>query len=82
MVLKQLKQDVAEQKALQKVLASDLGERFVVVPFIPKGATIGHPILVVDRETGIEYLHISGLTPLLNPDGSPKINKQWQEGLL
>ena len=42
-------------------------------------------VLLVDRETGVEYLGVtaglgdpSGITPLLNADGTPKINTEWQ----
>ena len=42
-------------------------------------------VLLVDREIGVEYLGVtaglgnpSGVTPLLNADGTPKINTEWQ----
>lgn len=46
-------------------------------------------VLLVDREIGVEYLGVtaglgnpsgnpSGITPLLNADGTPKINTEWQ----
>ena len=42
-------------------------------------------VLLVDREIGVEYLGVtaglgnpSGITPLLNVDGTPKINTEWQ----
>ena len=40
-------------------------------------------VLLVDREIGVEYLGVtaglgnpSGITPLLNADGTPKINTE------
>ncbi len=42
-------------------------------------------VLLVNRETGVEYLGVtaglgvpSGIIPLINADGTPKINTEWQ----
>ncbi|WP_165209060.1 DUF6440 family protein [Streptococcus tangpeifui] len=64
-----------------------LGERFYALHFTAKGTGIhGVDILYVDCETGIEYLFVGvsggSLIPLLNPDGSPKINEKWRNGEL
>lgn len=59
-----------------------LKERFFSVRFDNKKQNL---VLLVDREIGVEYLGVtaglgnpSGITPLLNADGIPKINTEWQ----
>ena len=39
---------------------------------------MGNKMILVDRQTGVNYLFVAsgyagGLTPLLNPDGSPVV---------
>lgn len=43
------------------------------------------PVVIIDKETGIEYLSASngisgGITVLLNPDGTPRINEKYNNG--
>ena len=59
-----------------------LKERFFSVRFDNKKQNL---VLLVDREIGVESLGVtaglgnpSGITPLLNADGTPKINTEWQ----
>lgn len=49
-------------------------ERFIKV----HSENLGSEIILVDRETGVNYLFVSqgyagGLTPLLKPDGTPVV---------
>lgn len=72
-------------KAFQKAYRQDLHNRFVAINFAPEGsngAFFGQA-LFIDRETGIEYLLTgTNLVPLLNADGSLKINEKWRNGEL
>ncbi|VUW91386.1 Uncharacterised protein [Streptococcus pasteurianus] len=59
-----------------------LKERFFSVRFDNKKQNL---VLLVDREIGVEYLgvtaglgNVAWITPLLNADGTPKINTEWQ----
>lgn len=62
-------------KAAHQALQAALTERFEVTYFTPKGL-IMTPVYIVDKETGVEYLHVDGaITPLLTPDGKPKVRK-------
>lgn len=70
--------DKKQLKEYQK----QLRERFFSVQFDNKKHNL---VLLVDRETGVEYLGVmaglgnpSGITPLINADGTPKINTEWQ----
>lgn len=70
--------DKKQLKEYQK----QLRERFFSVRFDNKKQNL---VLLVDRETGVEYLGVtaglgdpSGIAPLLNADGTPKINTEWQ----
>lgn len=70
--------DKKQLKEYQK----QLRERFFSVRFDNKKQNL---VLLVDCETGVEYLGVtvglgdpSGITPLLNADGTPKINIEWQ----
>ncbi len=63
-----------------------LKDRFFSIHFDNKKQNLA---LLIDRETGVEYLETigslgdpSGITPLLNTDGTPKINKEWQDSHL
>lgn len=70
--------DKKQLKEYQK----QLRERFFSVQFDNKKQNL---VLLVDRETGVEYLGVtaglgdpSGITPLINADGTSKINTEWQ----
>ncbi|KFN88219.1 LuxR family transcriptional regulator [Streptococcus ruminicola] len=63
-----------------------LKERFFSIQFDNKKQNL---TLLVDHETGVEYLEVigglgdpSGITPLLNSDGTPKINERWKDNSL
>lgn len=70
-------------KAFKKSYRNDLHQRFVAIDFTADGGLmVGHTLLV-DRETGIEYLLTANHSTLLvNPDGSSKINEKWRNGEL
>lgn len=56
-------------------LRMELKDRFEVVQFVPQGMGAS-PFYILDKETGVEYLHLHGsTTPLLTPDGKPKVKK-------
>ena len=75
-------------KQALKDYQKDLGQRFYAFGFrVAQGTgAIGATVLYVDRDTGIEYLFVGmgggSLTPLINPDGTPKINEKWRNGEL
>ncbi|GGE25268.1 DUF6440 family protein [Streptococcus himalayensis] len=66
------------KKQVHQQHAKDLVDGFEVFD-----VSAGFP-LVIDKETGLEYLGTSkgGFTALLNPDGTPKISQVYQDGLL
>ncbi|WP_270332312.1 DUF6440 family protein [Streptococcus infantarius] len=71
--------DKKQLKEYQK----QLRERFFSVRFDNKKQNL---VLLVGRETGVEYLGVTAglgdpsvITPLLNADGTPKINTEWQK---
>lgn len=67
--------DKKAEKEQQRATLEALAERFEVTYFTPKGL-IMTPVYIVDKETGVEYLHVDGaITPLLTPDGKPKVKK-------
>lgn len=70
--------DKKQLKEYQK----QLREQFFSVRFDNKKQNL---VLLVGRETGVEYLGVTAglgdpsvITPLLNSDGTPKINTEWQ----
>lgn len=62
----------------RKEYVKELKERFEVFQINLMTA------LWVDRETGVEYLHVgeSELRPLLDSEGKPNINKKFKDDLL
>ncbi|MBF0818222.1 DUF6440 family protein [Streptococcus acidominimus] len=62
----------------RKEYVKELKERFEVFQINLMTA------LWVDRETGVEYLHVgeSELQPLLDSEGKPNINKKFKDDLL
>lgn len=71
--------DKKEQKRLKQAENLEqqayLKNRFEVIYFVPEGMATA-PFYIRDKETGVEYLHLNGaMTPLLTPDGLPKVKK-------
>lgn len=53
--------------------------------FVTVTGGFNDPLVIIDKETGIEYLSVSngvsgGITVLLNPDGTPRINEKYKNG--
>lgn len=62
-----------DEKDEKKERIAYLKDRFEVTYFVADGLATA-PLYLVDKETGIEYLHVNGSTiPLLTPDGKPKV---------
>lgn len=63
----------AEKEASKKA-KEGLRERFEVTYFTVPSDGLRTYSLLLDKETGVEYLSNGhGLTPLLNPEGKPKV---------
>ena len=60
-------------------------DRFDIVYKTTRGMGLNKTFVLVDRETGVNYLfmqngYAGGMTPLLDADGKPIVTKERQQG--